>query len=278
MAHKHSEDSPCDCEKLKNAERDTLREGLKQCQEAREAERTAREREALERAEQSDGKLKKLQKQLIAFQLATAVGATVVGQDAVAKIGEKLGFLQGIQQKIMGGGGGGAAPSAPAAPANTDKDKPKDGKGGEKISMGGWKPYRSKEPMTQQAAADKGSGDITKAFKEKPSGDGKGEAAEVSVVVQKPKIPVKALTQTPESLMPEIASAELPADNYAAFLTPSTLPFDVYSTTIALGDNYGFGDYYGMGGGGSVQPISTPSPSTIAVFAVGGIVNTRRRA
>ena len=48
MAHKHNGE-PCDCERLKDAERETLREGLKQCQEAREAERTAREREALER-------------------------------------------------------------------------------------------------------------------------------------------------------------------------------------------------------------------------------------
>lgn len=277
MAHKHNGE-PCDCERLKDAERETLREGLKECREAREAERTAREREALDRAEQSEGKLKKLQKQLIAFQLATAVGATVVGQEVMSKITDKLDYFKGMQSQIMGNGAGGGSSATPAAPADAPKDKPKDGKGGEKISMGGWKPYRSKEPMTQTAQAEQGKADLGSLVKVKGSDKGDGGGEMPQVIATKAKIPTKALTQTPDIASLEVLPQEFPVDLQAAFLTPSTLPFDVYSTTIGLGDNYGFGDYYGMGGGGSVAPIPTPSPSSVAVFAIGGLVNTRRRA
>lgn len=277
MAHKHNGE-PCDCESLKNAERETLREGLKQCQEAREAERSAREREALERAEQSDGKLKKLQKQLIAFQLATAVGATVVGQEVMSKITDKLDYFRGMQSQIMGGGVGGGSSATPAAPVDGDKDK-KDDKSANKdgkVSMGGWKPTPRNRDTVQTAKAEQGGGDISNLVKG-AAGGGAGSGGEMPLVSAKAKINTKALTQTPDIASLELPM-EFPVDNHAAFLTPSTLPFDVYSTTIGLGDNYGFGDYYGMGGGGSVQPIPTPSPSSVAVFAIGGLVNTRRRA
>jgi hypothetical protein len=59
------------------------------------------------------------------------------------------------------------------------------------------------------------------------------------------------------------------------FFTPSTLPFDVYSTTLALGNNYGFGEYYGIDTG-SYAP-STPNPSTLSVFAIGSFITTRKR-
>lgn len=65
------------------------------------------------------------------------------------------------------------------------------------------------------------------------------------------------------------------ADPYAVFLTPSTLPFDVYSTTLALGNNYGFGEYYGMGTLNGVP--SVPDPKTVSIFALGGLINSRKR-
>lgn len=66
-------------------------------------------------------------------------------------------------------------------------------------------------------------------------------------------------------------------DPYAVFLTPSTLPFDVYSTTLALGNNYGFGEYYGIGSGSGFVPPSIPAPSTLTVFGVSQFINLRKR-
>lgn len=66
-------------------------------------------------------------------------------------------------------------------------------------------------------------------------------------------------------------------DPYAVFFTPSTLPFDVYSTTLALGTNYGFGEYYGMDSGVYVPP-SVPTPGTITLFAFPHFLNLRKRA
>ena len=86
MVHKHSAGSPCECEKLKNAEREELREGLKKCVEARETERREREEENARRAEEAESEVKSLKKKLIAFQLATAVGVVVIGQEAFDKI------------------------------------------------------------------------------------------------------------------------------------------------------------------------------------------------
>lgn len=66
------------------------------------------------------------------------------------------------------------------------------------------------------------------------------------------------------------------ADPFSVFLTPSTLPFDVYSTTLALGNNYGFGEYYGYGNLDG-NPINIPDAGTVSVFAFGQLINTRKR-
>ena len=66
-------------------------------------------------------------------------------------------------------------------------------------------------------------------------------------------------------------------DPYAAFLTPSALPFDVYSTTLALGNNYGFGEYYGMDSGSGTYSAAPDAPTTISVLALGTFINTRKR-
>jgi hypothetical protein len=61
-------------------------------------------------------------------------------------------------------------------------------------------------------------------------------------------------------------------------LTPSTLPFDVYSTTVGLGYNYGFGEYYGLGEANAYSAgPSVPSPSSLSVFAIAQLFNTRKR-
>jgi hypothetical protein len=76
--------------------------------------------------------------------------------------------------------------------------------------------------------------------------------------------------------MPAALPAAVPTlgDPYAVFLTPSTLPFDVYSTTLALGNNYGFGEYYGIGSG---NYTIVPEATTVSVLALRAFSNTRKR-
>ena len=66
------------------------------------------------------------------------------------------------------------------------------------------------------------------------------------------------------------------SDNFSVFFTPSLLPFDVYSTTLALGNNYGFGEYYGIDNG---YFISTPTPGPVVLtgFAMLMFASTRQR-
>lgn len=66
-------------------------------------------------------------------------------------------------------------------------------------------------------------------------------------------------------------------DPYAVFLTPSTLPFDVYSTTLALGNNYGFGEYYGIGWDNGYIPPSVPAPGALGLLTIGSLANRTRK-
>jgi len=263
MAHKHSEGSPCECEKLKNAEREELREGLKKCTEAREADRRAREEENAKRAADAEAEVKSLKKKLIAFQLATAVGVAVVGQEVFDKITAKMNAVQEVQQKITGEG---TAPAEPAKPVAM-------GDGRSTPSAWGRQWQKTNKPTTTQ---ESGNGDISGIF----------AGAKRSKDEPPPQLP----SVTPPSAVEEAAkklnaaptvadaiSVTEPFDPYSLFLTPSALPFDVYSTTLALGNNYGFGQYYGNSTGGSYVP-PVPSPSPLTVFAVGGLIHNRRRA
>jgi len=67
------------------------------------------------------------------------------------------------------------------------------------------------------------------------------------------------------------------ADNHSVLLTPSLLPFDVYSTTLGLGINYGFGGYYGIDTGWSYIPPSIPEPATMTLFGLYPVFSSRRK-
>lgn len=64
-------------------------------------------------------------------------------------------------------------------------------------------------------------------------------------------------------------------DNHAVFFTPSLLPFDVYSTTLALGTNYGFGEYYGIDTGSAA--LAVPQPGAISLLLLSTTLTTRKR-
>jgi hypothetical protein len=64
-------------------------------------------------------------------------------------------------------------------------------------------------------------------------------------------------------------------DNNAVFFTPSLLPFDVYSTTLALGNNYGFGEYYGINSG--LEFVVVPGPASLGGLGIFVLLKNRRR-
>lgn len=263
MAHKHSEGSPCECEKLKNAEREELREGLKKCTEAREADRRAREEENAKRAADAEAEVKSLKKKLIAFQLATAVGVAVVGQEVFDKITAKMSAVQEVQQKITGDG---AVPAEPVKPVALNGERI-----GQPLFTRPWQ-----KPNKSNATQERGNGDISGIFAGANKSKDEQSAPLPSVTTPTPVEEAVKKLNTPPTVVDALSVAE-PFDPYAFFLTPSALPFDVYSTTLALGNNYGLGEYYGINTGGSYVP-PVPSPSPLTVFAVGGLIQNRKRS
>lgn len=137
-----------------------------------------------------------------------------------------------------------------------------------------WKPFNGKSLADIK---DKGKKyNITDELAMEPDDPVSPVIAEL--IPQQSDIVATATNNNTNLQIPERSNAYLPytADPYAVFLTPSTLPFDVYSTTLALGNNYGFGEYYGMGtlnaSGGSI-----PEAGTVSVLALGTLVNNRKR-
>ena len=113
--HKHCEG----CEAHRAAEREDLKERLKKCCEAREAARTQRETEMAEELEAAEAETKSLKKKLAAFQLATVVGVTILGQDTFDKIMGKVDEVKAVQEKITGGGKSDPKDEKPSSPSTT---------------------------------------------------------------------------------------------------------------------------------------------------------------
>jgi hypothetical protein len=261
--HKHHDHAPCDCEKLKNAEREELKSGLQRCSEEREAERQRRVHEAVTRADESDTELKSIKKKLLAFQLVTVIAATLLGEEWVERLMTKVDTLKGVHEKIT-------------APVKPDPAKPVTLIDPKRDPLNNFARPWFPRPEARDVAI-KGNGDISGIF-----------------AGSKPQNPVDEPLPEPTPIQPSLAAeiaraavaTDIPAlvlpytpvtDPYAFFLTPSAIPFDIYSTGLGLGNNYGFGEYYGAGTGGSVGP-TTPSPSPLAVFAMGGLMHSRKRA
>lgn len=255
MTHKHSAGSPCECEKLKNAEREELREGLKKCVEARETERREREAENARRADEAEAEVKSLKKKLIAFQLATAVGVAVIGQEAFDKITAKMNAVQEVQSKITGE----AAPAADApAPVVGGKDK---------ISFGGWKPYLPKNKSMSEP--QRGNGDISGVFA------GSYMGGKNAPPLFQPPVGGEGSSNS-ESFAPRVATAEDPqtiTENLMAALSqplPPETPIAWGAPLLPFNDS---GSFAFPAAGGVV-----PSPAPITLFAMSGLIHNRRRA
>jgi hypothetical protein len=119
--HKHSHASCESCETFKNEEKEKLKQDLKNCAAARSAAEDEKKANLEKTALEAEEKIEKMKKQLMAFQLATVVGVTILGQEAFDKIFSKVEEVKSVQSKITGMTSGGE--SEDKSSGKTEKPK-----------------------------------------------------------------------------------------------------------------------------------------------------------
>lgn len=261
--HEHHCES---CEAHRKAEREDLREKLKRCCEAREAARAEREKELQEAAEAHEEELKSLKKKLAAFQLATVVGVTILGQETFDKIMGKVGEAQGVTEKITGGG---------------KSEKAEDGKDTKPV------PPKSGKPLSWSGEGDNFvlvnnsySGSWVVPFR-RPSPN---KSLDKPITITEVAAP--SLWETADRM----STAQLPLPPRAEELAytpsaPSTWSQYIFTipspevTPVVVAMSTGVEADWGDGAGVFMEPVTSvvPTPNTFSVFALSLINNGRRR-
>ena len=131
--HKHTHSCES-CETLKNEEKEKLKEDLKNCSAARKSAEDQKKAELEKTALEAEEKIEKMKKQLMAFQLATVVGVTILGQEAFDKIFSKVEEVKSVQNKITGMTSDGETEEK----SSGKTEKPKTGT--KSVGFGGFKP------------------------------------------------------------------------------------------------------------------------------------------
>lgn len=213
--------------------------------------------------EDAKDNVKKLQKKLQTMTIVTCVSMTIAGEQAAKSI---VSFISTFNEASK------AADGKIQTPVTEEK---KEGDKDGKLAITPFRPYRfGIKPEAKEQSNYKPEDELARFVKKQPA---KKPEMEIQVL---PPTPVgqaiaKALSND-TSLIP--TTSEIPQTDWrTALLTPSTLPFDVYSTTIGLGINYGFGEYYGLGEMNGYSGVQTPSPSSLSVFAIAQLFNSRKR-
>jgi len=92
------------CAKIKEEQCAETKRALEECAKTQEEARVAKESLLAEQLEEAKTKIKSMQKTLMAFQLATTVGVTILGQEMFDKITSKVDEVKQVQDKIAGNG------------------------------------------------------------------------------------------------------------------------------------------------------------------------------
>ena len=245
------------CEAHRKAERDELREKLKRCCEAREAARAEREKEIQEQAEAAEDELKSLKKKLVAFQLATVVGVTILGQETFDKIMGKVEQAQEVTERITGGG--------------KDKDDTKD-------SKSSTPPPKTSKPLSWGGSSLIRTTPISDLWK---IGQPRvASAFDQPLVITEPLTPVTvaaAPTDTSGIGLPPITTPPQQPwahNDWSQYFFTNPSP-DI--TPVVVAWNTGVETGWGDGAGVYVPPSVVPTPNTFSVFALSLINNGRRR-
>lgn len=211
--------------------------------------------------------IKKLEKRIQTLTIVCVASVTLLGEQGAKALYDVIQNFNKVTEVAENGKEKGNQEKD----ANKTEETKKPGQN--KLGFEGWRPQRQKRLYDTPEKDTRGyqPSDELALIKKQPE----EKQIEIPFVASQPmNIPVVNNSNVNLANL-RVPFLPFPADPYAVFFTPSTLPFDVYSTTLALGNNYGFGPYYGIDTGGYIP--STPNPGTLSVFAIGSLVNTRKR-
>jgi len=206
--------------------------------------------------------LKKLQKKFYVLTIVCTCALTLLGEQGTKAV---LSTLNAMNDAMA---------SAEGKPVQDKKDPVKTSFR-DPIEITPWSP---KPPIAKEEQGKFDKEDLVAVENKKL------EQQEKQADITVPSIPQKTI-QNIASLSNQNLSIETPinanlfniTDTRSAFLTPSTLPFDVYSTTLGLGINYGFGEYYGMGSLNPGLVVPEPPGPEVLTFTALGIITAKSR-
>lgn len=224
--------------------------------------------------EEAKNKVKTLEKKVYSLTIVTTVALTLLGEQAAKSVASYVQSFNSAMSSVDVGVG---------APQEKENKEP------EKVTQNGnLLPYAS--IPTNPNPIKNGSFNVVTdtLFNSEPSSPFLLEVEDKDDVTPSPapKTVIKPIYTPKSPIETQIQMVNLPldlttlpvapiADPYAVFFTPSYMPFDVYSTTLALGTNYGFGPYYGIDDGINYPPI--PSSGPLSALAISQLLQNRKR-
>jgi hypothetical protein len=262
----HQHDSCGNCRKIKDAQCEEVRKALEECSRAREEAQAAAQESLEKELEEAKAKNKSLQKTVVAFQLATTVGVTLLGQEVFDKIMEKVNTVTEVQAKITG----------ETAKPTEDKHETKGKTEGKKsVSFG----YDSSSNIMTTNRFSSGMAQYI---------------PRISITAEDPSsMPLELVVGTPSSSQTDI----LDGQGIGLPLVPPVITQQVTSSSIdwskyivanttppieAVATTWGGNDWVDWGGGAATSMMMSadpvPAPNAFSVFALSLINSPRRRA
>jgi hypothetical protein len=250
--HKHNDASCETCETLKNEEKEKLKQDLKNCAVARDAAEREKKTELEKTALEAEEKVEKMKKQLIAFQLATVVGVTILGQEAFDKIFAKVEEVKSVQDKITG--------------INSGEDKTEKPKNGAKgVSFNGFKPISTLNLIDYSTFGQNIIITDSRTDQNAPWTPSESTISTTSVTQ-----PTQLIVDPPISTPPTVASVTNYDFPVVMMDVPTTIASLQYPLLPFQDSPFAFGQETS-----SISPV--PTPNSISVFALSLINAPRRR-
>lgn len=225
--------------------------------------------------EEAKNKVKTLEKKVYSLTIVTTVALTLLGEQAAKSVSSYVQSFNSAMSSVDVGVG---------APEEKENKEP------EKVTQNGnLLPYApiptnpnpikngSFNVVTDTLFDSEPSSPFLLDIKDKDDVTPSPTPKTVIKPIYTPKSPIETQIQMANLplALPTIPVASI-SDPYAVFFTPSYMPFDVYSTTLGLGTNYGFGPYYGIDAGINYPPI--PSSGPLSALAISQLLQNRKRA
>lgn len=257
--HKHSHASCESCETFKNEEKEKLKQDLKNCAASREAAETEKKAQLEKTALEAEEKIEKMKKQLMAFQLATVVGVTILGQEAFDKLFSKVEEVKSVQSKITGMTSGGE--SEEKSLEKTEKPKI----GTKSVGFNGFS-SKNQFDMTQFSRFDNRIVITDNKLDQNAPWTPSETTIASAITTSGTKILVDPpISQPPSS--PSVTNYDFPVVVMDVPTVVASLQYDL----LPFQDSpFAFGQ-----GGTEISPI--PTPSSVSVFALSLINQPRRR-